>query len=84
MTFLFFEQGRKGVETTSLDELSRLAKVWGVESKDSGIYIPKFSSEVHLRCIYILVNCTSGCSRSRRRRTFFSDPHIRVPIDAES
>ena len=47
MTF-FFKKGRKGVETTSLDELSRLAKVCGLKSKNFGSYMPKCSPEVQL------------------------------------
>ena len=44
----FFKKGRKGVETTSLDELSRLAKVCGLKSKNFGSYMPKCSPEVQL------------------------------------
>ena len=43
---IFFKKGKKGVETTSLYELSRLAKVCGLKSKNSGSYGPKCSPKV--------------------------------------
>ena len=56
-----FKKGKQGVQTTSLDKLSRLAKVWGHQTRNSGSYTCIYAHySVHgnvLELLDTLVDC---------------------------